>query len=342
MKPASSSNLGPDARDERVRRDAAAAWVVRHDRGLSADEQQAFAAWLEADSRNEAAWRRSAAVWGRFEGAPAVRRGPAAPAKRPAPVVRWFAGALAAAAALTLAIYVALPERTSAPDATVAALAPAAVPETRLLADGTQVRLNAGATVVEAYTARERRVRLVRGEAYFAVTKDPARPFVVEADGVRIEAVGTAFGVALQPGLVDVLVTEGTVRVDAPVDAAATEPAPAPLVTAGHRAVVSRAADAPAAGVVVTEVDMVEVNRANAWRGGLLRLGGATLAELAAEFERQTGRRLVLNDPELRDLRVGGRFPGHDIDGFVRVLEDHYEVRVRREADGTLVLERAR
>jgi transmembrane sensor len=257
-------------------------------------------------------------------------------------VLRGWVGSLAAAAALAILAYVASPERTSAPDDVAASLAPAAVPETRLLADGTQVRLNAGAAVVEAYTADERRVRLVRGEAYFAVTKDPARPFIVEADGVRIQAVGTAFGVALQPGLVDVLVTEGTVRVDATADTSAGDPAAAPLVTAGHRAVVNRAPDVAGAGVVVTEVDMVEVNRANAWRGGLLRLGGATLAELAAEFQRQTGRRLVLNDPELRDLRVGGRFPGDDIDGFVRVLEEHYEVRVRREADGTLILERAR
>jgi transmembrane sensor len=113
-------------------------------------------------------------------------------------------------------------------------------------------------------------------------------------------------------------------------------------VTAGHRAVVSRGSQRTIAPVVVTEVDIVEVNRANSWRGGLLRLGGATLAELAQQFEVQTGRKLVFADPDLANLRVGGRFPGDDIEGFVQVLQEHYSVQVRRETDGTLVLDRAR
>ncbi len=222
---------------------------------------------------------------------------------------------------------------------------PADAPQTRVLADGTLARLNVGALLEEIYTAAERRVRLVQGEAYFAVTRDPSRPFVVEAAGVEIEAVGTAFGVALQDAVVDVLVTEGTVKV-APPEVLANEVAEAapaaPLVTAGHRAVVSRAPQRAATPVVVTEVDIVEVNRANSWRGGLLRLGGATLAELAQQFEVQTGRKLVFADPDLATLRVGGRFPGDDIEGFVQVLQEHYNVQVRREADGTLTLDRAR
>ena len=35
---------------------------------------------------------------------------------------------------------------------------------------------------------------------------------------------------------------------------------------------------------------------------------GATLAEVAAEFQRRTGSRVTFADPSLADLRVGGRF----------------------------------
>ena len=222
---------------------------------------------------------------------------------------------------------------------------PADAPQTRVLADGTLARLNIGALLEEVYTVAERRVRLVQGEVYFAVTRDPSRPFVVEAAGVEIEAVGTAFGVALQDAFVDVLVTEGTVKVAPPTaPASKTKDATSttPLVTAGQRAVVSRRPERAASRVVVTEVDVVEVNRANSWRGGLLRLGGATLEELGQQFEAQTGRKLVFADPDLATLRVGGRFPGNDVEGFAQVLQEHYNVRVRREADGTLVLDRAR
>lgn len=337
MKPPTIASTS-DPFDERNRRDEAAIWVVRHDRGLSDDERRVFAAWLQSDPRNEVAWRRLAAVWGRFEGAGAMMTVPAASARRR--YASWLGAGLAAAAALALAGYLAwLPRAgTGLPQ-----FAAAAIPETRVLADGSLVRLNAGAIVAEAFTEGERRVRLLQGEAYFAVKSDPNRPFVVETEKVRIRAVGTAFGVDLQTNLVDVLVTEGIVQVeiDRPEEDVKAGGAP-PQVTAGHRAVVALQRSPEVAPVVVTEVDVVEVNRANGWRGGLLRLGGATLAELAAEFERQTGRRLVLADASLQAMRVGGRFPGNDIEGFVRVLEEHYDVKVHREADGTLVLNRVR
>lgn len=338
--------LDASAGDDSSLRDTAARWVVRRDRGLSAVEQNEFEAWLRADPRHESALKRSSAVWARFEapGAqPAVKVIPPKPRSEPT-WLRW--GGMAAAIAMAGLIYLQLRPGDS-PEAEVAQVqtSPADVPQTRVLADGTLARLNAGAIVVEDYSAAERTVQLLQGEAYFAVTKDLARPFVVVADGVRIRAVGTAFGVSLLDKEIDVLVTEGTVEVAAAVPAvasSASEPAPAaPLVTAGHRAVVARGTAAERSPVVVSEVDIVEVNRANSWRGGLLRLGGATLAELVREFEQQTGRKVVLADPTLETMRVGGRFPGDDVDGFVRVLEQHYGVRARREADGTLTLDRA-
>ncbi len=341
--PFSPSSGGP-SRNERTRRDTAAAWVVRHDRGLSADERHAFAEWLREDPANEAAWRRSAAVWGRFEGhvpapVPEVRK---VPPGQKLVSLRWLAGGLAAAAALVVGAYLQVGSRMTSANA-VASVVPAEAPQTRVLADGTLARLNAGAILTEGYSDTERRVRLVQGEAYFAVTKDGARPFIVEAAGVRVRAVGTAFGVALQDQVVDVLVTEGTVKV-APSEAEthSEDHALAPLVTAGHRAVVARQANLASSAVVVSEVDMVEVNRANSWRGGLLRLGGATLAELALEFERQTGRKLEFADAGLGAIRVGGRFPSNDVEGFVRVLEEHHGVVVERKVDGTLILDRAR
>jgi transmembrane sensor len=75
------------------------------------------------------------------------------------------------------------------------------------------------------------------GEAHFFVEKDPQRPFVVNAAGIDVRAVGTAFNVRIDPAAVEVLVTEGRVRVDPAVphdDPAA--PAVSPRASAGSRA----------------------------------------------------------------------------------------------------------
>ena len=91
----------------------------------------------------------------------------------------------------------------------------------RTLEDGTVVELNKGAVLAVEFSARVRRVRLERGEAHFTVTKNPARPFIVSARGMDVVAVGTAFNVRLDSAVVEVLVTEGRVRVSEMPEAAA-------------------------------------------------------------------------------------------------------------------------
>ncbi len=234
------------------------------------------------------------------------------------------------------------------------------------LADGTEVRLNAGSEIVERFTAVERAVELTRGEAHFTVTKDPARPFVVGAGALRVRAIGTAFNVSRVEDRTEVLVTEGRVALATEAGGQRTEDggrwsvdgdrssvvgdlrqggqdAPVPLAElgAGERAVVTLAApgpEAPAPEIVVARVDATEMARALAWQENLLRLGGATLAEIAAEFERRTGHRVVLADPTLAAVRLGGRFRADDAEGFAKLLAAMLDVEAERAADGAIVL----
>jgi transmembrane sensor len=342
-------------------REAAANWVVRRDRGFSDRDAAEFESWLAADSRHRPAFEKAQTAWRMLGEVPARVAQPMLESAAPADRNAWrIAGWGGLAAALALVLFIRPGEPTLAPVAREAArapssVAPAVAPDAKLLPDGTVVRLNTGAELVEEFSASERRIRLRRGEAYFTVTKDPARPFIVEAHGVQVRAVGTAFNVHLQSGAVAVLVTEGSVAVnptpEAPEPAGVTPDAPGAqrgseqlpadqeaMVLAGERAIV--ALDSANAGprVVISKVDPNAVAQALAWRERLLKLGGATLAELVVEFERQTGRRIVLTDPRLGGLRVGGRFQRDDIEGFVRVLEKIHGVTSTRDADGTLWL----
>lgn len=80
------------------------------------------------------------------------------------------------------------------------------------------------------------------------------------------------------------------------------------------------------------------MKRTLAWQEPLLRLGGATLAEIAAEFERRSGNRVIIPDATLAQLRIGGRFRADDVEGFANVLATTLDVEVERAADGALVL----
>ena len=325
------SSPSPDS-PENTLRATAARWAVRRDRGLSAAESIDYELWLAADPRHAAAMQRTSAAWSLLDRIPESAAAPilAAATRRRSFWRRTVTfGSLAAAAALAVGLFVWSRPLPADPTLSAPALSATTTPRLVTLSDGTVVQLNTGGEVSERFTAATRHVTLTRGEAHFAVAKNPARPFIVQAGALQVRAVGTAFNINLQSAAVDVIVTEGRVQLT-------TGTPDAPALNAGERATLRRAADGPT--LVVARIDAAAITQTLAWREPLMRLGGATLAELAAEFERATGRRLVLADPALADLRFGGRFRADDIDGFTHLLATTLDLDVERAADGAIVL----
>lgn len=81
------------------------------------------------------------------------------------------------------------------------------------LTDGSAVVLKPGAglVVTQQFGQQERRVRLT-GDAYFHVSADAEKPFVVEAGEVQVRVVGTQFLVSQDPDATTITVTEGKVE----------------------------------------------------------------------------------------------------------------------------------
>jgi transmembrane sensor len=329
----------PSAAAERRSRDAAE-WLARRDRGLTAAEQDAFLQWLAADPRHGewlALHRRTVADFtGLADWRPEHGGEPNPDLLAPAqPGRRWrWPLALAAAAAVAAGVLL----HSFAPSPGGGTLAPVEL-RRRILEDGTTVELNRGAVVTTAFTPGERRTSLVSGEALFAVAKDPARPFIVEAGGVEVRAVGTAFSVRLDARAVEVLVTEGRVAVGGSQPAGMPEDAGAgpALVDAGHRATVGREAGAEAR---IEPVSAQAMARELHWQPQLLDFAGAPLGAAVAEFNRRNRTQLVLADPGLADLPVIASIRSDNVEGFVRFLEASRLVRVERRGVDEIVVER--
>ena len=197
------------------------------------------------------------------------------------------------------------------------------------------------------FTKSERRVILEQGEAHFTVTKNPARPFIVTARGMDVFAVGTAFNVRLDQIVVEVLVTEGRVRVSeatdesGPVSAVLAEKAPVvPLLQAGQRAVVSLSAQ-PAAPQIAT-LTPGEIERVLAWQHRLLDFTAAPMSEVVAAFNRRNHTQLVLVDPELAEIRISATFRSDNIEGFVSLVEMGFNTRAERQGDNEIRLHKVR
>ncbi|MBI2497704.1 MAG: FecR domain-containing protein, partial [Opitutae bacterium] len=199
---------------------AAADWVTRVDAGLTREEQQIFQDWLSGDPRHADAFDRLTEAWSVFDRvqergvASTILDQLAARARRRR--IRRVQAGIAASLVLTAGL-VYFHWQVAAPGAVRSApavIAQAALPDpVRKLPDGSIVELNTGAEIEVRYSAETRHVKLVRGEAFFRVEKDKGRPFIVEAHGVVVRAVGTAFAVQMQPTAVEVVVQEGAVDV---------------------------------------------------------------------------------------------------------------------------------
>jgi transmembrane sensor len=349
----SANESGPEAIAQ-----AAAAWVLRCDRGLTAAEQDEFSDWLAGDPRHSEQLARHRRHWQRLEvlaqWRPEHSVRPNADLLAP-PRARWSrfwpaAVGLAAAAAVAVVLWnggAGSAERDSRiPTVARAAAADVAAVSRRTLADGTVVELNRGAVLTAQFTASERRVRLEQGEAHFSVTKDAARPFVVSVHGMDVRAVGTAFNVRLDRAALEVLVTEGRVRVS---EASAgpeargeigDRPSLVPLLEAGQRAVVSLAAqpEAPQIATLTTS----EIERVLAWQHRMLEFTAAPLGEVVAEFNRRNATQIVVGDPELAAIRISASFRSDNIDGFVRLVEMGFGARADRSGANEIRLRRAR
>ena len=218
--------------------------------------------------------------------------------------------------------------------ATRATTATVTKPSHEVLADGSTIELKEGAAFRHEFSERERRVVLLRGEAHFHVTKDPARPFVVTAGAVSVRAVGTAFAVDLAQTSVEVVVTEGTVAVEntpaTAVPAVASDPM---MLQVGGRAVIPT--DDPSRRAEISVMPADELARRLAWRVPQLEFSRTPLPEVIALMNRHGGaRRLVVELPaaEAADMTLSGYLAADNVDGLVRLLEMNFGLAATEEA----------
>ncbi|MDO8901822.1 MAG: FecR domain-containing protein [Phenylobacterium sp.] len=305
--------------------DEAALWAVRADaRGLDPAADPELSAWLAADPRRVGAYLRAEAALSLLDRARALPANELAPQAKsgalPRRALLAWGGATAAAAIGGTVFFLG-----SGQEQHVTGLGEIRrVP----MADGTQIVMNTESSLKVRVTSNSRQVALLRGEAWFDVAKDPARPFLVKAGAARFQALGTAFSVRHQATSTDLQVTDGAVQ------AWVADGDDRAEVSAGHRLSISEDA-----GPLAVRPDPAAIRRSLAWRQGEVVLDGETLAEAAAEFNRYNALKIVVEDPELGQEQLVGLFRTGDPEAFVRSVTTLLGAEARRDG-GTLRLRR--
>ncbi len=338
-------NTEPDNTNKGSLEEQAIAWHVRLNGGAAAEaDWLAFTTWLEADpSHNEAydhvalAWDTAGQVAPSFETLTDKQGGNVvslafARLKKTAqarPVA--FGGGFGAAIAATLMLLVA-PTLITQNDVLDGVSYATGIGEQRnvTLADGSTIMLNTNTALEVTYGKKARNVHLTKGEAFFTVHHDAARPFVVAANDISITDVGTRFNVRADTALTQVSVTEGIVDVKVNPTADSFQ---AKRLKAGDQAV--REAGKP------LTVSTFDAERLTAWQQGQLVFDNDNLGTVTAELNRYFTRPVKLADAGLDQLRFSGVLQIADQNKAVRDLTLFLNLRAEENQHGIMLYQSA-
>ncbi len=173
------------------------------------------------------------------------------------------------------------------------------------------------------------------------VAKDASRPFQVHAEAAIVEATGTAFNVALEESGVEVLVTEGRVRIDAPsmvtsqVDDSFIKH-PAQELVEGQRSMIASSSEF--GPPLITTVSVEEIDERLSWKGEILDFTEVPLSEVAEEFNRRNRTKIEIAEPNLREMKITAKLRSNNLDGFIKLLDVAMNVSADRDEKFRILL----
>jgi ferric-dicitrate binding protein FerR (iron transport regulator) len=195
------------------------------------------------------------------------------------------------------------------------------------LQDGTAVWLNAQTTLTypTLFTGKERRVS-VDGEAYFEIAKDTQKPFIVSAQGVEMQALGTQFNVYCDTENQSVLTSliEGGLKVyfpDAKADSVTLQANQQVLVQDHKMAVES-----------IPYLDYF------LWKKGIYSFHDKPLGEVLKKLELYYDVKIIVKDPSIEESTYTGKIRHRDgIDDIIRVISKIHHFKVQKEEETNII-----
>ncbi len=304
----------------RRRGKTAAEWFAARLHGHDAHLERQFGDWLAADPRHAEEYALCEIAW-------KVSRVPAGlvpmPAFRTAQRSRVRQGPLGALALALAAAAVAMwfwPGRTET-WATAAG-------EQRIvvLNDGSRVTLNTRTRLTARLSWRAREVRLGEGEAFFEVSKDPARPFTVSTALGSARALGTRFNVYVAAQNLAVTTEEGSVLVRN------ADNGPGVTVEAGHQAELR-------VGQVRADLRSADLHGALSWMTRRLEVNDQPLDRLLADLSRYTEWPVRADTPAIGALHVSAVLRTGDMTALKAMLQGAFGLDVEQRGGEWVVVD---
>ena len=192
------------------------------------------------------------------------------------------------------------------------------------LPDGSIVSLHAGSQIIypEKFASNKRIVEL-KGVAYFKVTHDKTKPFIVASGDARVEVLGTQFNVNTHSadGAMEVVLTTGKVSVYYEA-----KPKENVLLMPGEKAEL--------------DVEQKQIHKsANtdpnymAWKTHILTFDNENLAQVISTLQEVYQTPILLSDNQLAGCRVTASFNNQTIESVLEVLKETLDLQINQNGN---------
>lgn len=194
------------------------------------------------------------------------------------------------------------------------------------LTDGTKVHLNVLSTISfpEQFDNNHRTV-IVQGEAFFEVTPDKNRPFIVESNGVQTKVLGTSFNVNSYNGDdVIVAVKTGKVEVSAPEDQSRKV-----VLLPNQKATFERASK----NLLVEDIDM---DYYLDWRNKTITFNLNSMEEVVSRLSRVYNMKIELIGYHENDCMIKASYPNNNLYSVLYGLQNLVDFEYNWKGEKTL------
>ena len=195
------------------------------------------------------------------------------------------------------------------------------------LPDQSKVWMNSNSKLVyKTGNNNTREVKLI-GEAFFKVFKDKTRPFIVSANNLKVEVLGTSFNVKARPGsdLIETSLVEGSVKLSG------AELSQDYYLMPNEKAVYSNSLKS-------IKIENTDNEVETAWKDNKLQFKSERFADVIKRLEEWYGVKIISNCPKIENDLMSGAFKGESLKTVLETFRIQYNIRYNNQGDSVVIL----
>jgi len=171
-----------------------------------------------------------------------------------------------------------------------------------------------------------REVKLV-GEAFFKVVKDKSRPFIVSANNIQVEVLGTSFNVNARQGsdIIETSLVEGSIKL------MGSELSQDYLLKPNEKAIYSNSLKSLKIEATDNEVE-------TAWKDNKLQFRSERFSEVIKRLEEWYGVKIISKCPGIENDLMSGAFKNESLETVLETIAIQYKIQYNNQGDTVVVL----